>query len=170
MIGTLRERLVEKKGLGLRMIWDALVVSSHLSGGKVRGRTDAEMRGAKGIINFVFTGEGGGEWHLRMEPPSFTFHRGLAEHPRETVTMSVDDYFRLLTGKTSFMVAQMTGRLRIEGSGHAGIMVGVLTRRFQDARNLPGLAGRIGRVYTALATELSGTPHRFPSPTGSRTT
>lgn len=125
------------------------------------------MRGARGVINFVFTGKGGGEWHLRVRPGVFTFHRGRADDATEVVTMSVDDFFRLLTGKISFMVAQMTGRLRIEGSGHAGIMLGVLTRQFQDSRHQSGAAGLVARLFTQLATELSGTNHRFPPVHGS---
>jgi len=52
----------------------------------------------------------------------------------------------LLTGKSDFASAQLTGRIRTEGQGLASLLVGGMIGGFLAAARAPGLAGRTARA------------------------
>ena len=55
--------------------------------------------------------------------------------------------------ETDFAGAQLSGRVRIDGQGHAGLLVAGLVSGFQAAGRLPGLRGLSARgLKTWMAT------------------
>jgi putative sterol carrier protein len=153
--------------LGLRVIFDGLVLVTALARGRGLDDRDAsELRGFEGAVAFELTGSGGGTWHLVVAGATARFHRGPHPAPRATVQMSVDDFFRLLVGKTSYVVAGMSGRVRVRGEAHAGLMAGALIGFLRSGRRRPGRAGRAARAWTDLAVALSPTGHRFEESQG----
>jgi putative sterol carrier protein len=157
------ERL-PKGNVGLHLIFDALVIGSALMRGRFTdnaGIAQTATRGAQGAYNFVFTGAGGDAWHIEIGDGTMHWHRGLHPNARATARISVDDVFRLLAGKVSFLTIQMAGKLRVEGDGHAAMIFAGLIGRVRDLRNLEGRPGRIARAYLDFALRRSGTGLSF---------
>ena len=159
---ALSQRILQPgANVGLSVVLDGLVLMTRLAGGKQDGRTEAEMRGITGAINYTFTGEGGASWHLHLKEGRGFFFRGAHGSPIATVSMSVDEFFRLLTGQSSFMVAQMAGRVHVKGDGHAALLLGALIGSLRQGRRHHDRRGRFTRRWTDLAVRLSGTKYPF---------
>src|SRR5262245_47865932 len=91
--------------------------------GRVRGpfRFDdrLERPGFDGEINFDFTGERGSAYRCRFDEQGMLFRSGEASSPIATISLSAETFASLLKGEVSFATAQMTGRVRVRGDGHA---------------------------------------------------
>lgn len=73
-------------------------------------------RGARpAIIAIALSGDGGGDWHLRVEDGAARVHAGAAEHAGATIKASATDFLDLLGGGLDGTRAMMTGRLRASG-------------------------------------------------------
>ena len=72
-------------------------------------------RGAKAVIQFHLTGEGGGDWYAVIENGTCTVTRGVSGAPHGTITMSASDYVDLASGKLGGIRAFMTGRVKTSG-------------------------------------------------------
>ena len=107
---------------GLRRFFDSLVLLGRLTDGRVSREDAAEMRGFTGAVNFEFTGDDGAVWHCVLDGESVVFGRGGDFDPRATISLSPETFFELMRGEASFAIAQMTGRVRVRGDGHAGML------------------------------------------------
>jgi len=116
---------------GLRRFFDSLVLLGRLTDGRVSREDAAEMRGFTGAVNFEFTGDDGAVWHCVLDGESVVFGRGGDFDPRATISLSPETFFELMRGEASFAIAQMTGRVRVRGDGHAGMLLGVLIAQFR---------------------------------------
>ncbi|MBI2058346.1 MAG: SCP2 sterol-binding domain-containing protein [Nitrospirae bacterium] len=149
---------------GLRAFFGTLVLLTRLSGGKVRGGGEkVDLTGFTGSINMEFTGAGGSTWHCVVAKNYVRFFPGAEANARATVTLSVEDFFKMLAGKTSPYTAGLTGRVRVKGEGHAGMMVGGIVTQVDTLRKTKGLAGVLARWWTDRVLRKSGTGHTFPS-------
>ena len=168
MLAAILDRLPRPRtNIGLATIFDGFVLFTRLTEGRtLEERSEADTRGFEGAVLYEITGDGGGHWHCVIGAGTVHFHRGVHPAPRATVLLSVDDFFRMLSGDLSFMVAQMTGRLRIQGDGHASILVGALFTQIRQARAQSGAVGRVARLWSRLALRASGTGYRFAEPEG----
>jgi NAD+ synthase len=72
-------------------------------------------RGAKAVIQFHLTGEGGGNWYAVIENGTCTVTEGVSGAPHGTITMSAGDYVDLASGKLGGIRAFMTGRVKTSG-------------------------------------------------------
>lgn len=72
--------------------------------------------GVDGVIQFVFSGEGGGEYHLLIRDKRLDVVRG--EHPDPTVTVTVParDWLDVNNGEVGPMALLMQGKLKVKGS------------------------------------------------------
>ena len=140
---------------GLALLFDFLVVQTRLARGKSR-RSAAELRGMDGAINYAFTGEGGGAWHVLVRDGRVFVRRGHHPAPLATVELSVEELFRQLTGHSSSFVAQMAGRVRVRGEGPGAMAVSTLVGELRLGREAKGAEGRVARAVTGLALRLSG--------------
>lgn len=74
-----------------------------------------KAEGINAVIQYHLTGEGGGDWVVRIENGTCTVEEGTAENPTLTLTMDAEDYVDLISGKLDGMTAFMTGKLKLEG-------------------------------------------------------
>jgi NAD+ synthase len=72
-------------------------------------------RGARAVIQFHLTGEGGGNWYAVIENGTCTVTEGVSGTPHGTITMSASDYVDLASGKLGGIRAFMTGRVKTSG-------------------------------------------------------
>ncbi len=74
-----------------------------------------KAEGVNAVIQYHLTGEGGGDWVVRIADGTCTVEEGVAENPTLTLKMDANDYVDLITGKLDGMTAFMTGKLQLEG-------------------------------------------------------
>lgn len=149
---------------GARLVMDGMVLFSRLTGGAVHpdaGIAQQATRGAEGEYQLDLTGPGGGTWRWTIGAGTITFSPGRAERPRATVTLKTEDFFRILTGKVTYLTASMTGRLKVSGDGHASIMFGGVLAQLRELRTRPGRQGMLVRAWLDLAARRSGTGLSF---------
>jgi putative sterol carrier protein len=126
----------------------------------------SEMRGLKGKMNLeLVDGEGG--WHLEFDEADVTIGRGLAADARATVRVKAQDLFAMIAGDMQMSTARMTGRFRIAGDGHFGILFGGFVGALRQAMAAPGIAGFVARKMITLAMRRGGYVPRRPRPAGS---
>lgn len=75
----------------------------------------AGMEGATAVFQFVLEGEGGGNYVLRFTEGAGVIEEGTAENPNVTVTMKVEDFVDMVSGKLNAMMAFMGGKLKLQG-------------------------------------------------------
>ncbi len=134
----------------MRRFFDGLVLFTRLSGGRTFGRVDSG--GFAGAVNFELTGPGGGSWHALLGPDSVRFFRGAHAAPRSTVTIPAAAFADLLAGRSSWMTAQMTGKVRVKGDGHAGLLFGAIVEQFRARAEEPGWKGALARLWRRAVT------------------
>ncbi len=148
---------------GLKTFFGTLVFLTRLSGGKIRGGGEkVDLTGFTGSINLEFTGDGGSTWHCVVAKNYARFFPGANANARATVTVSVDDFFKMLSGKSSPYTAGLTGRVRVKGEGHAGMMMGGIVTQVDTMRKSKGLPGVLARWWTDRVLRKSGMGYTFP--------
>lgn len=116
----------------------------------------AETSGFTGTFNLSFTGEGGGSWHCLLQDDSLQFMKGAHPTPRGTVSLSVQDFFRMLSGELSYVTAEMTGRIKISGEGHTSMLLGAIITQLHAMEKRNDLRGKITRWLINRAMKKSG--------------
>jgi len=125
----------------------------------------AEMRGLHGTMNLELTdGEGG--WHVDFENDAISIARGLKGDARATVRMKAGDFMAMVAGDMQISTARMTGRFRIAGDGHFGILFGGIVGSLRVAMTAPGVAGFVARKMIGLALRRGGYKPQPPKPAG----
>ena len=71
--------------------------------------------GVDAVIQYVLTGEEGGNYIINIHDGACTAGEGLAETPSMTLTADAEDFKNILTGKANGMQYFMTGRLKLSG-------------------------------------------------------
>lgn len=74
-----------------------------------------EAQGLDNTYQFRITGDGGGDWHARVEWERCEIGRGRIDSPDVTITISADDWLAIAGGRLNPETAYMTGRLEVEG-------------------------------------------------------
>ena len=67
------------------------------------------------VIQFNFSGEGGGLYHAIIRDGTLEIRAGRHESPNMSLAMSASDYVDLATGKLNRQMAFMSGKLKIAG-------------------------------------------------------
>lgn len=86
-----------------------------MEGLKEKVANPAGMQGVTAVFQFVLEGEGGGNYVLRFTEGAGLIEEGTAENPNVTVTMKVEDFVDLASGKLNAMMAFMSGNLKLQG-------------------------------------------------------
>lgn len=81
---------------------------------RLREETD-KLEGMEGTFAFSLTGDGGGDYFVRIGGGTAEAGPGKAEGPDCTFAMSAEDFRALVTGKLNPATAFMTGRVKISG-------------------------------------------------------
>jgi putative sterol carrier protein len=137
---------------GVEMLMKLGAFALRLGQGRtVDERTRAEMRGVNGVMNLEFSGPDGGGWHVAFADGKVAMAPGLVEPARATVKLKPDDYLALVVGDLSYSVARMTGKVRVSGDGHFGMIFGAVIENVRVAQTAKGLRGAIARAVVGRA-------------------
>lgn len=70
---------------------------------------------ASAVIQFMISGEGGGNWYATIKNRTCTVTEGVTESANATVRMEARDYVALATGQLGRMKAFTSGRVKASG-------------------------------------------------------
>ncbi len=82
--------------------------------------------GIEAIIQFVLTGDEGGDYYLEFTGGGMTTHKGKHDSPRLTITQSVQDWRDINSGKLNPQMAFMSGKLKVSGDMSLAMKLGSL--------------------------------------------
>jgi len=152
---------------GVEMLMKLGVLATRIGQGRMADeRARAEMRGLTGVMNLEFTGSDGGGWHVAFDEGRVTMARGLVEGARATLKLKPEDYLALLAGDLSYSVARMTGKVRVAGDGHFGMIFGAVVENLRTAQTVKGLRGAIARAVIGRALKKGGYARKERGVTG----
>ncbi len=79
---------------------------------RVNARATAGMNA---ILQFLITGENGGQWNVAVKDGTVSVNSGVVDAPNITITAGDNDWLALVSGRMSPQVAFVTGRVRLQG-------------------------------------------------------
>jgi nucleoside-diphosphate-sugar epimerase len=136
---------------GAKILFGTLATATRLRGGlPLSDRERQEIHSIDGTANLVFTGDHPSEWHISFRGGQLGFYRGLDPDARATTKMTEAVFFDLLSGKLSYSRATMTGKIRFQGEGNFGFLVGGIVGGFRRALHAEGPRGLPYRIFTRL--------------------
>jgi putative sterol carrier protein len=115
----------------------------------------AEMRGMRGTMNVEFR-EPESIWHVSFDDDQIQIAPGAAPDPRATVRIRSQDFLALIAGDLSGSIARMTGKVRVSGDGHFGLLFGGMVGALLNAQRAGGVPGWITRRAVARALRQAG--------------
>lgn len=71
--------------------------------------------GVDAVIQYILTGEEGGDWIITLKDGVCTVAPGKAEAPKMTLTADANDFRDVLLGKANGMQYFMQGKLKLAG-------------------------------------------------------
>ena len=71
--------------------------------------------GLNAIIQLDLTGEGGGQWAVKIDDGTIAIDEGQAESPNLTLSMEASDYAALSLGEANAMGLFMAGKIKVQG-------------------------------------------------------
>ena len=74
-----------------------------------------KIQGMNVVYQFNITGDGGGEWNVKLADGDVQVNEGTADNPSITLTMSAEDFQQLVSGQLNGQTAFLTGKLKIQG-------------------------------------------------------
>jgi len=92
-------------------------------------------------VHLDLTGPGGGDYTLRVGEGRVRLRPGTPRPANAVVSMRAATLLDLLAGRGDLAAAQLTGKIRIDGQGHAALVVGGLVAGFRDAARQSGWRG-----------------------------
>jgi len=105
-----------------------------------------ELQGFRSRIHLALGGPDGGDASLAVEGGRIRARLGAPEAPTAIITLKASLLLDLLGGRADLSTSQLTGRIRVEGEGHAYLVFGGLVTQFKSAREAPGARGHVGRL------------------------
>jgi putative sterol carrier protein len=66
-------------------------------------------------VLFELSGEGGGQWHVKVADGVCTTGEGAVDAPTATIRMEAADYVDMVAGRLNAMEAFMQQKIRVEG-------------------------------------------------------
>lgn len=84
--------------------------------GELSGKVNpAKIAGMNATYQFNVTGDGGGNWNVKIADGAAAVSEGTAETPSITITASDENWLNIVNGKLSGQTAFLTGKLKIQG-------------------------------------------------------
>jgi putative sterol carrier protein len=71
--------------------------------------------GVDAVIQYILTGEEGGNYIIKIKDSTCTWAEGLAESPKVTLTADAQDFKDVLLGRVNGMQYFMQGKLKLAG-------------------------------------------------------
>jgi len=104
-----------------------------------------DLAGYDSTIHLDLTGPGGGDFTIRVAEGRVRLLRGAPRPANASVSMKASTLRELLAGRSDVAAAHLTGKIRIDGQGHAALVVGGLVAGFRNAGKQPGWRGFTAR-------------------------
>lgn len=74
-----------------------------------------KVAGINATYQFVITGDGGGEWAVKIADGKAEVTEGTSENPNITLTTTAENWLAISNGSLSGQTAFLTGKLKIQG-------------------------------------------------------
>ncbi len=74
-----------------------------------------KAEGMSAVFQFDLSGPQGGTWHVRIADRQCQVEAGPAPQPDITLSMSDENFVRMITGRLNGTMAFMTGKLKLKG-------------------------------------------------------
>ena len=71
--------------------------------------------GVEAVVQYVLTGDGGGEFYVTVKNGAAEMTQGKAESPKLTLTIAKQDFLDMTSGKLNAMAAFSSGKLKLGG-------------------------------------------------------
>jgi nucleoside-diphosphate-sugar epimerase/putative sterol carrier protein len=117
-------------------VWARVVDSASRAGPR-----RPELDGYDSTLHLDLTGPGGGDFTLRVADGRVRLRWGAPRPANAAVTMKAATLLDLLAGRADIASANLTGKVRIDGQGHAALVIGGLVGAFRAAGKQPGWRG-----------------------------
>ena len=80
------------------------------------GKIDpARLTGMTATFQFVASGDGGGDWNVKIADGKADIAQGKADSPTIVLTAAAADWLALMNGQMNGQTAFITGKLKIQG-------------------------------------------------------
>jgi putative sterol carrier protein len=122
-----------------------------------RGLATVDLGGFDSRVHLKVDGPRGGDWTIRVEDRKLRVAWGAPRPPTATITLDARFLLDLLAGRADPASAQLTGKLRVQGEGHAALLVGGMISAFRASAQAPGRRGQASRALNRLM-EVGGSP------------
>jgi UDP-glucose 4-epimerase len=107
-----------------------------------------DLRGLEATVHLDLTGPNGGDLTLRTQGGKLRMSKGAPRPADATITLRADTLLDLLSGKLDFAGAQLEGKVRLDGQGHAGLLLGGVIEGFRAAARQTGARGASARMLS----------------------
>ena len=74
-----------------------------------------KAEGVNAVIQYILTGDEGGDWIITIQDGKCTVTEGKAENPTVTLTSDAHDFADVLLGKANGMQYFMQGKIKLAG-------------------------------------------------------
>jgi putative sterol carrier protein len=103
--------------------------AGQLIEGLIKGFPPEKAAGMKADIQLHLTGEGGGDWLIRIADSKITAAPGSTPSPQLTISAALADIAAITEGKLDGMSAFMQGKIKLSGDTNLAMrMVGLFKR------------------------------------------
>ena len=74
-----------------------------------------KLAGMNATFQFVASGDGGGDWFVKISHGDYEIGKGKADNPTIVLTAAAPDWLALMNGQMNGQTAFITGKLKIQG-------------------------------------------------------
>ena len=74
-----------------------------------------KVKGMNAIYQWDITGNNGGKWNVVLANDDVAGNEGQSDNPNITLTLEVQNFMDLVSGKLNGQMAFLTGKLKIQG-------------------------------------------------------
>jgi putative sterol carrier protein len=81
----------------------------------IRNADPARIGDIDAVILFDLSGDGGGQWTLKLASGSIELEEGETASPSMTLSMGASDFVSMVNGELNAMAAFMQGKIKVSG-------------------------------------------------------
>jgi UDP-glucose 4-epimerase len=105
-----------------------------------------DLKGMQQTLHLELWGPNGGDLTLRVEDGRLRVSQGIPRPPDATASLRAGTLLDLLAGRVDYAGAQLSGKVRIDGQGHAAMLLGGVIEGFRAAGKQSGVKGASARL------------------------